>query len=61
MTNEGTSGRTKRTEFTRPLSLWGSKMKNILRASLYVTHEQNLIHRAFFFGSPKEFIMGPSH
>ena len=27
MKNEGTSGQTKRTEFTRPLSLWESKME----------------------------------
>ena len=41
MTNEGTGGQMKETEFTRPLSLWGSKMKKILRAFCCVTEEQN--------------------
>ena len=41
MTNEGTNRQSKGTEFTRHLSLWGSKMKKILRALLCVTEEQN--------------------
>ena len=41
MTNEGASGQEKGSEFTRSLSLWGSKMKKTLRALLYVTEGQN--------------------
>ena len=32
MTNEGKSGQTKGTEFTRPFSLWESKMEKIIGA-----------------------------
>ena len=39
MKNEGTSGQTKRTEFTRPLSLWESKIKNNPQ-SLILCHGQ---------------------
>ena len=42
MTNEDTSGQTKGTEFTKPLPLWGSKMKKILRTLLCVTERTEL-------------------
>ena len=37
------------------------KWRKILRALFCFTDEKNWINRTFFFGSPKEFIMGPNH
>ena len=57
MMNERASGQTKGTEFTRPLSIWRSVMKKILKALLCVTDdqtdEQNLIYTIYFLWGSK--------
>ena len=50
MKNEGTSGQTKGTEITRPLSLWESKMKKKSSEPYFVSRTNKLTNRTEFIG-----------